>query len=78
MSHVVIIVQQKIMPPSEAEALALTSTIAHEHGEMSAEVRYVPADSETPSQISAQVERIVKRLARLADSDQHKSLGENP
>jgi hypothetical protein len=34
---------------------------------MSATIQYVPPDSATPAQIGAQVERIVKRLAKLAD-----------
>lgn len=61
MSHVVIIVQQSILPPPDAP----TATAAD--GEMTAEVRFTPADSATPAQIGNQVEHIVKRLAKLAD-----------
>lgn len=61
MSHVVIIIQQTIVPPPGAPAAL------HSDGSMTAEVKYTPADSSTPAQISNQVERIVKRLAKLAD-----------
>lgn len=61
MSHVVIIIQQTILPPPD------TSATATEAGEMTAEVRFTPADSATPAQIGNQVERVVKRLAKLAD-----------
>lgn len=61
MSHVVIIVQQTILPPPDTQATAAAA------GEMTADVRYVPPDTATPAQIGNQVEQIVKRLAKLAD-----------
>lgn len=61
MSHVVIIVQQTVLPPPDAP----TATIVD--GEMTAQVTFTPADNATPVQIGNQVERIVKRLAKLAD-----------
>lgn len=62
MSHVVIIIQQTIQPPPAPHSLA------PEGGSMSAEVTYTPPDSATEDQIGNQVERIVKRLAKLAES----------
>ena len=67
-SHVVIIIQQTILPPPDALSGSPAS------GEMTAEVRYTPPDSATDAQIGNQVERIVKRLARLADSEPPKAL----
>lgn len=61
MSHVVIIVQQTVLPPPDAQA-ALADGSA-----MTAEVKYTPADTATPDQIGNNVGRIVKRLAKLAD-----------
>lgn len=61
MSHVVVIIQQAVLPPPD------TSATAAEAGEMNAQVTFTPADSATPAQIGNQVERIVKRLAKLAD-----------
>jgi hypothetical protein len=61
MSHVVIIIQQTVLPPPD------TSATAADAGVMTAEVKYTPADTATPTQIGNQVERIVKRLAKLAD-----------
>jgi hypothetical protein len=61
MSHVVIIVQQTVLPPPDA-VVSLTDGSA-----MTAEVTYSPPDSATTAQIGSQVERIVKRLAKLAD-----------
>jgi hypothetical protein len=61
MSHVVVIIQQTILPPPD------TSATAADAGAMTAEVHYTPADSATPTQIGEKVERIVKRLAKLAD-----------
>jgi hypothetical protein len=62
MSHVVVIIQQTVLPPPDS--LAATATAS---GAMTAEVKYTPPDTATPAQISNQVERIVKRLAKLAD-----------
>jgi hypothetical protein len=67
-SHTVIIVQQAILPPPDAQAAS------SDHGSMTAEIRYTPPHDATPPQIGNQVERIVKRLARLADSDPPKAL----
>lgn len=61
MSHVVVIVQQTILPPPDAQ------TAVADGSAMTANVEYTPADSATPAQIANQVERIVKRLAKLAD-----------
>lgn len=61
MSHVVIIIQQKVLPPPDTQATAA------EAGEMTAQVTFNPADVATPAQIGNQVESIVKRLAKLAD-----------
>jgi hypothetical protein len=61
MSHITIIISQSVLPPPDTSATAAAS------GTMTAEVRYTPADTATPTQIGNQVERIVKRLAKLAD-----------
>ena len=61
MTHTVIIVEQAILPPPDAQAAVATGEAMH------ARVEYTPADNATPSQIGNQVERIVKRLAKLAD-----------
>lgn len=61
MSHVVVIVQQTILPPPDATA-ANSPT-----GEMTAQVTYAPPDTATDSQIGNAVERIVRRLTKLAD-----------
>lgn len=63
MSHVVIIIQQRILPPEPATT---TKSVAN-FGEMKAEVTFTPADTMTDAQIGNQVERIVKRLTKLAD-----------
>lgn len=68
MSHVVIIVQQSILPPPDAQAAT------SDQGEMVAEITYTPPHDATPAQIGNQIERIVKRLARLADTDPPKAL----
>jgi hypothetical protein len=68
MSHTVVIVQQSILPPPDAQAAS------GDPGEMVAEITYTPPDNATPAQIGNQVERIVKRLARLADTDPPKAL----
>lgn len=68
MSHVVIIVQQSILPPPDAQAASA------DQGQMTAEITYTPPHDATPAQIGNQVERIVKRLARLADTDPPKAL----
>ena len=60
MSHVVVIIQQTILPPPDAQA-ALTA------GEMTAEVKYIPPDSATDAQIGNHVQRIIRRLNKLAD-----------
>jgi hypothetical protein len=57
-----VIIQQTVLPPPDSLA-----TDAHASGSMTAEVTYAPPDTATPAQISNQVERIVKRLAKLAD-----------
>lgn len=54
------IIQQTILPPPDSQALAST-------GEMTAEVTYRPADTMTDTQIGNAVERIVRRLTKLAD-----------
>jgi len=59
-SHVVIIIQQTVVPSPDAATVTDGSA-------MTAEVTYTPADNATTSQIGEQVERIVKRLAKLAD-----------
>lgn len=69
MSHVVIVIQQVILPPPDAQAATSESS-----GSMTAEVSYTPPHDESPAQIGNQVERIVKRLAKLADSDAPKAL----
>lgn len=61
MTHTVIIVEQVVLPPPDAQAAVTTGE------SMKARVEYTPADTATPSQIGEQVERIVKRLAKLAD-----------
>lgn len=61
MSHVVVIVQQTILPPPDATAASVSI------GEMTAEVTYTPADTMTDAQIGNAVERIVRRLTKLAD-----------
>lgn len=68
MSHTVIIVQQSILPPPDAQIAG------SDQGELVAEITYTPPDNATPAQIADQVERIVKRLARLADTDPPKAL----
>lgn len=60
MSHVVIIVQKTILPPPDAQA---DSPL----GEMTAEVRYQPAAGMSDAQIGSQVERVLRRLTKLAD-----------
>lgn len=62
MSHVIIIVQQKILPPPDAQGATTATT-----GEMTAQVTYTPPDTATDAQIGNQVERIVRRLTKLAD-----------
>jgi hypothetical protein len=52
----------KILPSPDSQLAA-----AADHGEMDAVVTWKPADSLTPVQIGNQVERIVKRLGKLAD-----------
>lgn len=61
MTHTVIIVEQVVLPPPDAQAAAATGA------SMTARVEFTPADTDTPTQIGNQVERIVKRLAKLAD-----------
>lgn len=61
MSHVVIIIQQNVLPPPDSQVAAA------DQGGMTAEVRYEPPDAATAAQIGNQVERIVKRLNKLAD-----------
>jgi hypothetical protein len=61
MTHTVIIVEQVVLPPPDAQAAASTGEA------MTARVEYTPADAASPAQIGNQVERIVKRLAKLAD-----------
>jgi hypothetical protein len=63
MSHVVIIVQQTILPPPGSQSAA------HAEGgsAMTAEVTYTPSDGMSDAQIGNQVERIVRRLNKLAD-----------
>lgn len=61
MSHTVVIIQQVILPPPDAQ------TAAADGDAMSAEIRYEPSDNASPAQIGNQVERIVKRLTKLAD-----------
>jgi len=61
MSHVVIIIQQNILPPPEAQ---LASS---EGPAMTARIEYTPSHTMTDRQIGDQVERIVKRLSKLAD-----------
>lgn len=68
MSHTVIIVQQVVLPPPDAQ------TASGDQGSMTAEIRYTPPDHATSAQIGNEVERIVKRLARLADTDPPKAL----
>jgi hypothetical protein len=53
----------KILPPPDS-----TIASAADHGEMTAEVSWTPADTLTPVQIGNQVERIVKGLSKLADT----------
>lgn len=61
MSHVEVIITQKVLPPPG------TQVTAEEAGEMTASVKYTPADSMTDAQIGHAVERIVRRLTKLAD-----------
>lgn len=68
MSHVVIVIQQSILPSPDAQVASA------DQGSMTAEVRYTPPHDATPAQIGDQVSRIVKRLAKLADSDPPKAL----
>jgi hypothetical protein len=59
-SHRTIIIDQVVLPPP-------TSETASALGEMSARVSYTPADTLTDAQIGNAVERICKRLTKLAD-----------
>lgn len=61
MSHVVIVIQQTILPPPDATAASAPT------GEMTAQVTYTPSDTATDAQIGNAVERIVRRLTKLAD-----------
>jgi hypothetical protein len=67
MSHTVIIIQQVILPSPDAQS-------GGDQGTMDAEISYTPPHDATAAQIGDQVARIVKRLARLADSDPPKAL----
>lgn len=62
MSHTVIIIQQKILPPPDAQQAATETS-----GEMTAEITFVPPHTMTDAQIGNAVERIVRRLTKLAD-----------
>jgi hypothetical protein len=66
MSHRVIIINQVIIPSPDVSAAAVVNP-AVDHGEMSAEVTYRPADTMTDAQIGNAVERVLKRLTKLAD-----------
>ena len=61
MSHTVIIIQQKILPPPDAQIATVEGG-----GEMTAQVTYTPPHTMTDAQIGNQVERIVRRLTKLA------------
>lgn len=63
-----ITIQKSILPPPDAQAAST------DQGEMVAEITYTPPHDATAAQIGNQVERIVKRLARLADTDPPKAL----
>ena len=60
MSHITIIIHKKILPSVDA-------TMAVDGSEMNAQVTFQPADTMTDAQIGNAVERITKRLTRLAD-----------
>lgn len=61
MGHVIISMKMKVLPHADSK----TSSV--DQGEMTAEVVYTPPHSATDVQIGNQVERIVKRLGKLAD-----------
>lgn len=63
MGHVVITMKVTVLPPPDSQAL----TAAHDVGEMTAEVTYIPPHTMTDAQVGNQVERIVRRLNKLAD-----------
>lgn len=61
MSHGPIIIERVILPPPDSQVAAVDGTT------MKARIEYTPAHSETAAQIGNCVERIIKRLDRLAD-----------
>lgn len=63
MSHVVIIVQQAILPPPDSQ-IAKTATGG---ATMRAEVTFTPDDASSEKVVGETVSKIVRRLARLAD-----------
>lgn len=63
MGHVVIVTTMKILPPPVATALANPESF----GEMTATVTYAPPDTMSDTQIGNRIERIVRRLTKLAD-----------
>ncbi len=64
MAHVEVIVTQKIIPPPDSQ---LAAEHADGHGEMTAVVTFRPPHTMTDAQIGNQVERICRRLSKLAD-----------
>lgn len=61
MTHRRIIIEQSVLPSGDAQ-------VQHaDHGAMKAVVTYDPPDTATDKQIGDQVERITKRLTKLAD-----------
>lgn len=64
MSHISIIIDSKILPPPDSQ---LSTSHAEGGSEMTATVTFKPAHTMTDTQIGNQVERICRRLSKLAD-----------
>ncbi len=62
MSHGPIIIERVILPPPDSQVAAVDGAAT-----MKARIEYTPAHGETAAQTGNRVERILKRLDRLAD-----------